>query len=442
VTKEPIPPERPRWSAMAALMAAMFTIAMGYGVVLPILPFSIERLAATRDATVVSWNTGLLTGTYTLALFLFAPLWGRISDRLGRLPLILSGLVGFALTLALFGLIDSLPLLYVSRFLNGVFASAITPAAYALVGDLALSRAERAHRFALLNLAATAGFLVGPMIGGLVLGAARAFVPWLGTAAGGAPFLVTAALVLLAMPFVWYFLPRPPRRQAAIAAAPSSREFRAARARLLIISLVTAAAIGAFEVGLSLRGKAVLGLDAYRIGLMFTECSLVMFVAQGLVFSPLVKPEATRWLLGPGLAILAAGLVAVSLANSYLTLILAVALIAASAGILSPIVTYWISLGADKSQGANLGLQTAAASLGQMLGSVAGGLLFDVPTLPGGSFTVPAALVMGGFAAALGLPGLLARLLNTQSTPPYAATTDSSSRRPASAVAKARSWPS
>lgn len=416
--------EPPRWSVVTALMAAMFTIAVGYGVVLPILPFSIERLAGTGDAAAISRNTGLLTGTYALALFLFAPLWGRVSDRLGRRPLILFGLVGFALTLALFGLINRLPLLYLVRFLNGLFAAAVTPAAYALVGDLALSRARRAHQFALLNIAATAGFLVGPLIGGLVLGGARAFAPWLATAPVPAPFLATAALALLAVPFVWRLLPVVPRLSGGPAAMGISREYHVVRMRLLTIALVTAAAVGAFEVGLSLRGKEILGLDAYRIGMMFTECSLVMFVAQGLVFSPLVKPETTRWLLVPGLAALAVGLIAVSFANGYLALVLAVGLIAASAGILSPIVTYWISLGAGETQGAELGLQTAAASLGQALGSAAGGLLFDVVILPGASFIVPAATVLAGLATAFGLPRLLVRPLQVEAAAPqpFAAT--------------------
>jgi MFS family permease len=90
------------WRALFALLLAMFSVAVGYGIVLPILPFLIERLAcATNDAS-VSWHTGLLTGTYILAIFLFAPLWGKLSDQRGRRPVILLGLVGFAATLGFF----------------------------------------------------------------------------------------------------------------------------------------------------------------------------------------------------------------------------------------------------------------------------------------------------------------------------------------------------
>lgn len=409
MTDKPNTTRSSHWAAVAVLMVTMFIVSVGYGVILPVLPFLIERVAMANDKTLVSQNTGLLAGTYTLALFLFAPLWGRLSDRTGRRPLIIFGLVGFALTLTLFGAINRLPLLYASRFLSGVFASAITPIAYALLGDLALARAQRAHRFALLNVAATAGFLVGPTVGGLILGSTRSFVPWPASAAPQAPFWATTIFALLAVPFVWHFLPEPPRRHAGPTAAKSSHQIRLVRLRLLTVSLVTASAIGSFEVGLSLRGKLALGLDAYHIGLMFTECSLVMFAAQGIVFSPLVRPETTRWLLAPGLGLLALGLVAVSVAQGYFAVVLAVGLVAASAGTLSPIVTYWISLAAGEAQGAELGLQTAAASFGQALGSAAGGLLYSVAELPGGPFLAPATLTLIGAFVAITLPSLLAQ---------------------------------
>lgn len=393
------------WPALFALLLAMFAITVGYGIVLPILPFLIEQLAGTIDAAILSWHTGLLTGTYILAIFLFAPLWGKVSDRWGRRPVILLGLTGFGATVALFALAESLPLLYLGRFLDGLFAAGIAPVAYALVGDHAPSREWRARRFALINIAGTAGLFIGPLIGGIVLRALRQFFPNT-VEVSSTPFFATSALAFVAALTVWGLVPRVAQRERGQSPKAETRRDRAVL-RLWVIAFVVAAAIGAFEVGLALRGKQILGMDASRIGMMFAECSLVMFVVQALVFSPLIKPEITRWFVTPGLTILAIGLVMVPFMSTYITMTIAVALVAASAGILSPIVTYWVSLGAGETQGADLGRMTAAASLGQALGSAGGGLLFDVSIVPGAAFTVTAAVVLAGLAASLRLPKLL-----------------------------------
>ena len=143
--------------ARFAVLVGMFAIAIGYGIVLPILPFLVEQLVSTADPAALSRHTGLLSGTYAIALFLFAPLWGRISDRHGRRPVILLGLVGFAGSLGLFVLVQSLPALYSGRFFAGLFAAAVAPAAYALICDHAPSEEWRVHRFALINVAGSAG---------------------------------------------------------------------------------------------------------------------------------------------------------------------------------------------------------------------------------------------------------------------------------------------
>ncbi|WP_254606656.1 MFS transporter [Burkholderia contaminans] len=397
------------WRVFGALLLAMFAIAVGYGFLLPILPRVLERIAATTDPATLSRHTGLLTGTYTLSLFLFAPLWGRIADRRGRRPMILLGLTGFAVTLALFAAVNSLPFLYLERALGGMFSSAIAPAAYALVGDYAPSKEWRARRFAMLNVAAATGFLVGPMLGSLTMRIAHADLPRVGEPlACWPPFAMTSAFAFLVALSVWALVPVTPERVPDARSSPDKSTSRPALTRLLAISFVTASAVGAFEVGLSLRGTQILGMSIFEIGLMFSECSLVMLVVQSIVFSPVVKPQLTRWFLTPALVILAAGLSAVPLATGGFATAIAVAVVASSAGIISPITTYWISLGAGERQGAALGWQTAAASLGQAVGSAGGGLLFNIRAIPHASFTLTAVVVLAGLVASVRVPHFLA----------------------------------
>ncbi|WP_168879370.1 MFS transporter [Rhizobium sp. P28RR-XV] len=401
-------PQSLRLRSLAALLLAMFAIALGYGFLLPILPSTIARIAGTSDPAVLARHAGVLTGTYTLALFLFAPLGGRLADRYGRRPMIVLGLMGFALSLALFAVAGSLPQLYLGRFLNGMFASAIAPAAYALVGDHASTKEWRAHRFALLNIAGASGFLVGPMLGGLVISSAGVVLPGLSEVAiSRSPFFVTAAFAFIVAVLVLALVPGGIICGSVGWEDARAPEGRAALPRLLAISFVTALAVGAFEVGLSLRGVQDLEMNTYRLGLMFTECALVMLIAQSIVFSPLVRPESTRWLVAPSLAILAVGVAAVPFASSAVGIAIIVAMIAASAGILSPVATYWISMSAGIRQGADLGLQTASASLGQATGSAVGGLLFGVAFVPNASFILAAVVVLLGLAASMGVPRLL-----------------------------------
>ena len=134
---------------------------------------------------------------------------------------------------------------------------------------------------------------------------------------------------------------------------------------------------------------------------------MVMIVVQACVFSPWIRPETTRWFIAPALAVLAAGLFLTPLVSDFTLMLAVIATVAASAGILAPILTYWISSGAGKAQGLALGKQTAAASLGAAAGSAAGGLLFDLPLLPNASFLLMALLTLLGVLLSLGLPGTL-----------------------------------
>jgi len=113
------------------LMAAVFTVYVGYGIVLPVLPFMLERVLGDGARFSVAWHTGMIAGIYMLAVFVCAPLWGRVSDRIGRRPVILIGLAGCVLTLATFGLATNLWLAYLARGLGGALVAAVLPVAMA-----------------------------------------------------------------------------------------------------------------------------------------------------------------------------------------------------------------------------------------------------------------------------------------------------------------------
>ncbi len=409
---------------MVVLMAAVFTVSIGYGVVLPLLPYLLERLlGAGGSAARVSRSTGLLTGLYTLSLFLFAPAWGWLSDRFGRRIILLIGLIGFSATMLIFAFIENLAAVYAERILSGMFAAAVTPVALAAIGDLATTEEARGRRLTFVSLAGISGFLLGPMTGVFISRGAANLLPVVSAARSLAlPLAGTAVLALMVAVAALLTIPRTKRGGATPhGASATSMTDRWLVPKLLGLAFIVSAAVGVFEVGLALRGKQDLGLTQYQIAGMFTECSVVMLIVQAIVFSPWIKPATTRWFIAPALAALAAGLFLVPRASNFPLMLVVIGAVAASAGIISPILTYWISSKAGSAQGAQLGRQTAAASLGAAVGSAAGGLLFDVPGLPSASFLLVAGLAALGVLISLGLPnGLAPRKLGPASRRGYA----------------------
>jgi len=238
-------------STMAVLMLSVFTVSMGYGVLLPLLPFLIERLLGSgADATQVSRSTGLLTGLYTLSLFLFAPAWGHLSDRFGRRAVLLIGLVGFSATMLIFSFIESLPAVYAERFLSGMFAAAVTPGALATIGDLAANEEVRARRLTFVSLAGISGFLLGPTLGvAIARGAAGLFAVDGAIGALAIPLAGTAVLALLAAAAAAVTIPNKERSDLTTARDQRNSGIRAwLVARLLLLVLIVSAGVGVFEV--------------------------------------------------------------------------------------------------------------------------------------------------------------------------------------------------
>ena len=396
-------------STMAVLMLSVFTVSMGFGIVLPALPFLIEQLLGIYgDVQQVARATGLLTGLYTLSLFLFASAWGRVSDRVGRRRVLLIGLMGFSATSMTFAFVESLPAIYAERFFSGMFAAAVTPVALAAAGDLATTEAARARCLTFVSLAGVSGFLLGPTMGVLVSRTTTFLVPAMANAATLAiPLAGTAAFALLVALATVFTVPGKVDGRAGRAREMTPPCRRPLLARLVALSFIASAGVGVFEVGLALRAKQELGLSQSQIAIMFTECSLVMLAAQAIVFSSWIRPETTRWLILPAFAILAAGLSLVPYAFDFTMMLVVTGAVAASAGILSPILTYWISTKAGKAQGAQLGHQTAAASLGASVGAAAGGVLFNVAWLPNASFVLVAAVIVLGAILSVRLPRIL-----------------------------------
>lgn len=383
------------------LMAAVFAVYVGYGIVLPLLPFLLERLVDDAARISVARHTGMIAAIYMAALFIGAPLWGRVSDRVGRRPVILLGLGGCVAALASFGLATNLWLAYLARGLGGFLVSAVLPVVLAYIGDTSVAEA-RARRFAWMTAATTLGFLVGPLLGGwltdIPVGA-----PGKVQADGSytAPFFIAATGGAVIWMAVWRWLP-------AISPSPgtSMSQHNQHKPRsvniLLILALLGMFGLGVFEVAIALQGQQALGLNPLQIGWLFMECSLVMVAVQVLVFSPLTRCVSFRFIIAPAFLVMTLGVGLLPSVTDWRWLMLPVGLFAAGSGIMIPMLAYQVSLSAGQAQGIELGKQTAASALGQGLGSAAAGWLYSIAIEAPFWFT--AALLVAGAVTGMARP--------------------------------------
>lgn len=147
--------------ALLLLMLNIFLVFMGIGLVVPVMPQYMTELNINGSLV------GMLVAAFSLTQFLFSPIAGRLSDALGRKKIIVAGMIIFAISELMFGLVSTSLLLFVSRMMGGIGAALIMPAVMAYVADVSSSE-ERATGMGFINAAITTGFIIGPGIGGFI----------------------------------------------------------------------------------------------------------------------------------------------------------------------------------------------------------------------------------------------------------------------------------
>lgn len=382
--------------SMTVLAAMVFLVSLGYGAGLPLVQLYLGQYLADVTAATVAWHVGMLGGVYTFALFLFAPWWGRQSDRHGRLPVLAAGFAAYLVGTAIAGLAPSLAVVYVARLLAGAGAAAIMPGAQAFIADISDADA-RSRRFVALGSAAFVGFLAGPAFGSWVAG------PLMGMKTSQMPGMVNWPALLVAIAGVPLLVVLPSCLGKAVRREDVKGPRRASllRRRFLVASMVLAffasVAVGTFEVGFSLFGGQTLGLPSRTMALMFITCSVAMLAAQALLLLRSVRARIDRWWVAAAFAASALALAFTSVVPDAASLALLIAIVATGVGMVGPVLSYEL-LEADRSStGAVLGRQAAAGNLGQALGSVAAGAVFALhPLAP--FWAAALALVLGASA--------------------------------------------
>lgn len=356
---------------LSILMATVFADMVGFTMVLPLLPFYATRCGAS--AAVV----GLLVAAYAFAQFVTAPLWGRASDRFGRRPLILIGLLASAAAYVLFGLAESLWLLFASRLVQGA-GGGINGVVQAYVAD-AVGPEERAKALGWLTAATSAGVMIGPAMGSLATNISRE-----------APGFLAAALCILNVLFAWHWLPEPPRESMPTGPdVPPRRSLRTAFVDVLrnptspVPSLIWIYAFGmmafmAMNGVLGLYLKDVFGVTEKNIGFFFVYVGAISLVMRAVMLGPAVRRFGEVGVTRLGALSLVVGLACIPLAKNLPGLALVVLFVPVGTALLFPATTALISRRSPRGEtGQVLGVQQSVGSVARMVGPMWSGLVFQ-----------------------------------------------------------------
>jgi multidrug resistance protein len=389
-------------SPLAVVFITVFLDLVGFGIVIPLLPLYAERFGAGPVAVAA------LVAVYSAMQFLFAPWWGRLSDRVGRRPVLLVGLFGSALSYLGFAAAGSLAALFAARAVAG-FMGANIGVAQAYVADVTPPR-DRAKGMGMIGAAFGLGFILGPALGGL-LSHYGAAVPFLGAAA------LTLANAVLAI----FRLPEslPPARRSRAAGGGTgglgerARAFAAAVRRprlaaLFAVSFLATLAIAAWEATFSLWGDRRWALSPAQVAFAFTYMGVVTVLVQGALVGRLVRRLGERRVATLGAGVMALGLAGMPLAPSLPLLALALAAFAFGQGTVIPSVASLVSrAAAPGEQGRLLGVSQSLSALGRVAGPAWGGLAFarlgtGSPSYSGAALAALALAVLLAAAGTLG----------------------------------------
>lgn len=364
---------------LAWLAAAVFVVSAGYGALMPVLPGWLGSFMPGASAPEVARHVGFFSGVYAGGVLVGAPLWGTISDRVGRTRILIIGLVGYIASqlLLLVPGLESLWGLYALRAATGLSVAAVVPVVSALVAEHT-PQDKRARRFAWLSAMSLLGFLFGPGLNEVVSAASSLAGAGVMTAATSARSVIGLSALLGAVLMLGLARTLPLSQPSdAVASNDLTAPTEDRTAALCWFSGVVMLVLAGFELGIVLQGQQHAEVSSREVAIMFAGCSLVMLVVNALLFlSGMLEKLASRTLIAAGLFLAMSGLAVMAWHSAEAWLYLGIGLTAAGTGLVLPVIAYLAAGVSRQKLGATMGALTAAAGLGQTLGSSLSGWLF------------------------------------------------------------------
>jgi len=371
---------------LVILFFTLVVVMLGFGIIIPILPSYIESMGGG------GFTMGLLMAIFSAMQFIFSPVWGGLSDRYGRKPILMLGVLGFAITMLLMGLSTKLWMLIAARGLAGVLSSATLPTAMAYIGD-STDKKNRGGGMGVVGAAMGLGMVLGPGIGGMMAGISME-----------APFYFAAILALLSIGLIWLLLPESllaEKRQ--LATRLHGPQFKVMWQALfgplgflLITAFMISFAMTNFEGIFAYYAQQKYTFDPKQIGIILTVVGLVSTIAQGLLTGIMTRKFGEANVIKGSLLFSTLGFLVMLAAGNMAGVLVTTAVFILSNAMLRPAVSSLISQRTNQGQGIAMGLNNAFMSLGRVAGPLWAGSMIDVNlSLP---FLTGAFIMLLGFA--------------------------------------------
>ena len=357
---------------IAILAFTLIVVMLGYGLVIPLFPFYIEKLGASGSAL------GLLVSISALLELLFGPVWGSISDRVGRKPILLLGVLGYALSSLLFGLSTEVWMLFASRALSGVLSSAVSATALAYISDSTATE-ERGWGMGMLGAAMGLGVILGPAAGG-----------WLGASSLSLPFFIAAGMSMLALVLGAVLLPEslPPE----IRAEARSRAGKVKTVQfgllwqslfgpvglLLFMLFLVSFGLTNFESVFGLYAAQELDYGPERVGTILAVVGLTSTLGKAILIGPLTRRWGEAPIIKVSLVASSVAFLVLLLARTYPGVLAATGVFILSKTLLRTVIISLTSKRTMLGQGTAMGLSNSFMNLGRVVGPIWAGFIFDV----------------------------------------------------------------
>jgi MFS family permease len=389
------------------IFLTVFIDLVGFGIIIPVMPSYAQTFHAS------GFTIGLLMSAYSIMQFVFTPFWGRLSDHVGRRPILLLSLTASTLGYLIWGFSSSLAMLFISRLVAGA-GNANIACAQAYVADIT-SQENRAKGMGLIGAAFGLGFVLGPAIGGLALlgGQLPLIFGPLTSHFSGLQLIgfLAAALSLSDLILTFFLLPEPEKRSNAgserFNLKPSfyfdvlkSEKLRTS----LAIFFISTFAFANMEATLVLLTNKIYGFSDFQNEMMFTYVGLLIVFIQGGLIHRLVKKYGEKRLISVGCVLVAVGLLLTPLTSDLRVLALALALLAFGSGINTPSNQSMLSkLAQSDKMGGVLGVGQSLSTLGRIFGPLVGGAAFQYFGV-GCPYYIGASAMLVAFILSLQLP--------------------------------------